>query len=407
MFFNKAKKNSLPAREQLRRHQEVTGHCFCEEHEATFGSARQFQAHNRMTLHFTSFECMDCHRNFVSQRALDDHFAGKDHTRSETGARDKGPTDKATAEVLALLEEANLKCEACDQTFIDTKAFKQHKESVKHNPLSDLHCPMSAECGRVFTSPSALAFHLESGGCKSGMNRLKLNGIAHAHDIDRIITSAENASLTTTKLKIGTSDDTVLSKLGLSIGGLSISASNNIGTMIDCDDNSSQNDDLESSEAVLTTTFSGSRGWSSSNVGVPLPLDDAGDERPYISASGKFTPSKTCVYNSTVDVATFDSVKNAWPCNICSRSFRKKGSLLDHLNSPAHAPKIFRCPAALLGLSETKPTLAFKTLSGMAQHIESGACTGGKEALSRIVSIFESKIKAVVGSGVKLLRNST
>lgn len=76
------------------------------------------------------------------------------------------------------------------------------------------------------------------------------------------------------------------------------------------------------------------------------------------------------------------------------------------MNSVVHAPRVFHCPTDLPGLPGNKlaPTLHFKTLSGLAQHVEAGSCKGGKAMLGFIVGLFEKQIEAKMGKSVKLLK---
>ncbi|PSR77478.1 hypothetical protein PHLCEN_2v7909 [Hermanssonia centrifuga] len=60
---------------------------------------------------------------------------------------------------------------------------------------------------------------------------------------------------------------------------------------------------------------------------------------------------------------------DAYECILCHRTFRSLSALNAHLNSPAHADKIFRCPRGFSGCGSE-----FKTLSGLMQHVESGSC---------------------------------
>jgi hypothetical protein len=57
----------------------------------------------------------------------------------------------------------------------------------------------------------------------------------------------------------------------------------------------------------------------------------------------------------------------AYECFLCNSTFKTLESLNQHLQSPRHDDKIYRCP---------KPDCRaeFKTLSGLCQHVESGSC---------------------------------
>lgn len=106
-------------------------------------------------------------------------------------------------------------------------------------------------------------------------------------------------------------------------------------------------------------------------------------------------------------------------CPICppsrTRTFKPR-ALQQHLSSSVHAKVYltlvqktpdeisFHCPLALMkGSSVKKPLKHFSTVSGLAQHIESGACHGGKETLRRAVEYLQNKMKTMGLGGVKLL----
>lgn len=60
--------------------------------------------------------------------------------------------------------------------------------------------------------------------------------------------------------------------------------------------------------------------------------------------------------------------------------------------SPVHAPKIYHCPTALVGHGGKSVEKRFATLSGLASHVESGACRGGKKTLSKVLSFINEKL---------------
>lgn len=98
-------------------------------------------------------------------------------------------------------------------------------------------------------------------------------------------------------------------------------------------------------------------------------------------------------------------------CPLCGerlREFRTLQAFRNHLASPVHAPKTFHCPVDLLPSTrkgKTGKTLIreFSTLSGMAQHIESGACEGGRRMLEGAVQFVEEKLKELGFKEVRLL----
>lgn len=96
-------------------------------------------------------------------------------------------------------------------------------------------------------------------------------------------------------------------------------------------------------------------------------------------------------------------------CPLCPnrRPFRTAVALEMHVNSAAHAPKIFHCPLIPIqdlpaGTKEVK-IKSFSTLSGLAQHLETGACRGGLAAFRRVFEYAEEKLAALGLGNVKLL----
>lgn len=102
----------------------------------------------------------------------------------------------------------------------------------------------------------------------------------------------------------------------------------------------------------------------------------------------------------TVDINEDDDIIEL-PRHICEECPADRGqfpnalALFRHKNSPAHDPIVFNCPArANMALDSSQPRneqnewidetfdrhqRGFKTLSGLAQHLEKGACDGGMQ----------------------------
>ncbi|KAK5134787.1 hypothetical protein LTR08_006162 [Meristemomyces frigidus] len=402
---------------QLWQHQHDADHCWRREHRLPFTTAAGLRAHRMAEPHITGFECLICDQEFSTQQGLDDHLNDKIHPEALTSGH-----SAAADAAKAATEEANLHCVECDRGFIHLGAYRQHKDSVKHKPLSDLQCPLSTGCGTTFTSPSALIFHLESGSCKSGMNRLKLNAVVHQHDTARHITDEKNVAGLISAASSVDSLKSKMSSMSLASSGSAVAAgsvtgltskmsslsftSSGSGVVIDTPDDSDDASVIsESSGVLLTPSITTAHSRTTSFGGViltPTGASDALSEWSYINGAANMTPT-TSAAASTTDTITYQNPNGTWPCTMCDKTFKKHGRLLQHLNSVAHATEIFHCPTALVGLHTGGTSKAFKTLSGMAQHIEAGTCAGGRGTLDMIVGIFESKIKAATGRDVKLL----
>ena len=53
--------------------------------------------------------------------------------------------------------------------------------------------------------------------------------------------------------------------------------------------------------------------------------------------------------------------------------------------------------------SKKKAIRQFSSVSGLAQHLESGACDGGKGTFGRVVEYVQEEIKGMGFDGLKLL----
>lgn len=64
-----------------------------------------------------------------------------------------------------------------------------------------------------------------------------------------------------------------------------------------------------------------------------------------------------------------------WECYLCHREFDKKHALNQHLNSPVHKQKVYRCPNAkrLCGKE-------FVALAGLFSHLESESCASRRSS---------------------------
>jgi hypothetical protein len=97
-------------------------------------------------------------------------------------------------------------------------------------------------------------------------------------------------------------------------------------------------------------------------------------------------------------------------CPLCPnrKSFHSVQALQSHLSSLVHALKMFHCPLSLMlsSLSKTEVWNAmkhFSTLSGLTQHIKSGACVGETVMLRKAVEYVEGKLREAGWRGLRLL----
>ncbi|KAL8776439.1 MAG: hypothetical protein Q9213_008273 [Squamulea squamosa] len=330
---------------QLQNHQRSKGHCYCCECDRFFGSQEAQAQHLRSTIHVSQYRCVECERDFSSEQALQQHLIDK---------KTHGPSQHS----IAPLDDGTYTCDKCDRDFPDHKALKQHLESVVHRPLNQLRCIASTKCKRRFTSPSALLHHLESGACDSGLTRASLNNLIRSHDTGNMIT-------------FGTQ----------------------LGTLPDSDADDWNSSGL-SSPGLLTPSSHDSDTYSGFMGSCLTPLD---------------LPADYFVRNTAQSLVNRAGKLLCPLCPASSRGFRTMQALENHLASPAHAPKIFHCPVNVMSSEkEEKQTEAlikeFSTLSGLTQHVESGACDGGRKMLEGAMEFVQEKLNELGFRDVKLLK---
>ncbi|KAI7363919.1 hypothetical protein KC354_g6106 [Hortaea werneckii] len=408
-------------------HQKQMGHCYCREHDLEFPSTDEFRAHKRAVTHVKDFTCIICNnREFSTQQGLDDHLREFSHTLRSSKANDAGSQAARLG-----VEQRNRYCLDCKKQFPSLKAFCQHKSSPKHNPLSELTCPLSTECKKVFTTPSALIKHWESGFCKSGMNRLRLNAIAHQHDTGNHITySANKAKAVFQAASIASLVDSVVKLYMGSSRGAGICygdaiPSEDIEVVSQASDSTlvggngvpvytpsattSSNSSDGSWKVIPTPSASITSGSSNTGDAILTPRSSVANsisEWSFIQNDLATSPS-TSGKSSSGETVTQTNSDGGFPCPTCDKKFQTQRQLLDHLNSPVHEAKIFHCPTDMGGQPHARGEKKFKIMSGMAQHVEARACAGGMETLKRVVGIVEEKVKQATGMELRLLRSSS
>ncbi|KAL8671397.1 MAG: hypothetical protein Q9168_004110 [Polycauliona sp. 1 TL-2023] len=373
---------------ELQNHHRVTGHCYCRECDKSFGCKSELKEHRRRvhehpcgqcTLVFDSAArlcahqrktnhcyCQECDRCFSDQQAHSQHLRSAIHVSqfrclecerdfsSEQALgqhlkdkKDHGPPERS----ITTVEDRIHECTECDRQFPNRDALEQHLTSVIHRPLSNLKCIASSKCRARFTSPSALLHHLESGFCRSKLTRASLNQLIQGHDAESMIT---------------------------------------FGALVQQPPDSVDEDEISTELFIsgIVTPSSRASDTYSGLGGAPLGLSTfSGPEKSSVSQTGKLL------------------------CPMCpatSRGFRTMEALESHFDSPAHAPKVFHCPTNLTGSNKkgkrTEPLIKdFSTLSGLTQHVESGACDGGKQMLEEAMKFVSGMLKNLGFKEIKLL----
>ena len=366
----------------LQQHQKSTAHCHCRDCGRFFAHPDALKQH-RSALH--SFTCAGCNRVFAIQEALQQHQKSLNHcycrqcdrffVHSEAlGQHLRSPVhatqfhccdcdrdfvheqalnqhvrDKTHEYLLPRKKSSFMlcdwKCEQCDRGFKDEKGLEQHRLSVIHKPLSDIKCVGSKLCRKRFTSPSAWLHHLESGACPSKMTIDKLNSAVQSNDIERVISTGD-VQLTRTPTELDMSET------------MSITES-----------------------PIFTPTTDESLEWD--------------------SQSGMLTPVSG---NSRLSSEILSLAKRL-TCPLCPlnrKPFVSLEAMEHHLSSSIHSPRIFHCP--VYGEEVFQSIKSFKTLSGLMQHLESGACRGGRATFKKTIQYIELNLGKAGLSKLRLLK---
>lgn len=324
-------------------------------------------------LSVTQFRCCDCKRDFKDDVALANHLrSSKVHkpragTEGNKNRRKQKQQDKSRKQD----EKGRLgaKCKECKKTFQTQDALRRHLKSVRHNPLSNIECLADMKCKKRFNCPSGQIQHLESGKCVSGMTRAKLNAAVAVNDIRGIITTGGDAVVQWS---------------------------------------------LEDTPSVTSTSSS----QTASPILTPTSTDFLDSYPP--SAIGTPTSTLTASTNLPSMVTLWSRIgTDPQACPLCPPSSTRKfkpGSLRQHLSSKVHAQvsahlpspmsnKIsFHCPRSLMDGESKKAVKQFSSVSGLAQHLESGACAGDKGTLRRVIEYVQEEMKNIGLGELKLLK---
>ena len=365
---------SFPGLCALEDHQRAKAHCYCQICTIFFTSESKAVTHFE-TFHASQFRCCDCERDFPNEDALEQHLANKVHRRipcqvceqdfGSKPALDRHIVKEHHASVNPKREfwPQNIHgCYICQRRFLTKVSLDQHLTSLKHHPLSDLGCVTSDKCKRRFLSPSALLHHLESGTCRSGVDRDIINNLVQDNDVERIISSGPNNSHNL--LPDGVSESERSSSTGTPV--LTPTSS-------------------EASSPVMAAT-------ADNSGDQPLSFQSLGASSH--SASGSITPTSSHMHS-----------------NLGSSPFQLQNRPLSFPTSSAHSlshyrkSPLFHCPGAL---TRSTPHGAsprnFTTLSGLAQHIESGACGEGTATLKKAMDFVQERLEKMGLGSIRLLK---
>ena len=227
--------------------------------------------------------------------------------------------------------------------------------------------------------------HLESGACKSKMDRKAIDALLRKHDTGNIIT-IEGAGEAATPAILPSWSSTS-----------HISSASTVFEEVETDSEG------EDSGGVIFTPTSSPPRRGSVDSGAPTPI---GLPTPTAIGSYGFTRALTPLSGGISELES--RLRDPRVCPICSKRFNNPGGLAAHIASPVHAVPKYHCPKEFLegmGMKMDRHGVerTFRTLSGLAQHIHVRACTADKDAWVKMLQFLEEKLGGLGYDGVRLL----
>ncbi|TFK42099.1 hypothetical protein BDQ12DRAFT_625021 [Crucibulum laeve] len=130
-------------------------HSYCQRCNEHYDSDAELYEHYDEEHYY----CRKCNRFFENQYGLDEHYRQS---------------------------QAHHYCAPCKRHFLSASNLQSHMNSSVHKPKSVM-CPLKG-CGLGFVSTSAMILHMESGNCRSGMDRATVNKVVRHYDRNNVIT---------------------------------------------------------------------------------------------------------------------------------------------------------------------------------------------------------------------------
>lgn len=363
----------------------------------------------------SQFHCCECDEDFDTQSVLTTHLNNK---------------IIHPPRVVVVLAPSAGYCEECKKTFSSAKALEQHQTSVIHHPImQSMTCLGGKGCKRMFHTPSGMLAHLESGACASKLTRDMIDDLVIANDPTNIITDpvaiqtrARDRMMITSSMYTSSTDGSLMfTPSEVSIDSNSTASNNWNGIFTDSNDSdgtitpgyvgSSSDSEADSDNPQFTSSgASYTDSISSSPYGyLPTPSNSSDSSSGVFlttsnSGSGIFTPTSAASLSSQL-------ITNKFTCPMCpasTKQYKNIDALHVHMRSQIHAAKIYHCPPASLMLgsdhkSTGKQQRSFATLSGLSQHVEAGACEGGKATFNTAMSFVNEKLRNMGLGDLKLV----
>ncbi|KAH7097935.1 hypothetical protein BKA62DRAFT_661354 [Auriculariales sp. MPI-PUGE-AT-0066] len=156
---------------------------WCDYCDRSFGTPRALWQH---IANSPAHECDHCYYHFDDIDDLDDHRHAE-HISCSQCDEEWWLADGDALHEHNLRVHGERYCRDCRRVFMGVSQYRSHRNSSKHAPKDNI-CPYRVRgCLGTFVSAAALALHLESGSCVSGMTRADVNARAIAADRNRVI----------------------------------------------------------------------------------------------------------------------------------------------------------------------------------------------------------------------------
>lgn len=340
--------------------------------------------------------CIPCKETFAGKSSTDDHYKKfHDPTRAfEFGCLECGQSFSSNTILIKHIRShpAKLKleifsCEPCEKEYNKRSDLYKHLRSESHLRLK---CFGGSKCRRTFATPSAMIMHLESGACKSKIDRKGIDQLLQQHDTTNIITI--------------TGAPAAAQRLPAELPQL-ITAHHAIVEVLSDSDSDSETGVILTPNSSQSPFFSGHNSTSISEDGVLLTPSSM-DGSTYSNADGSFIPDGAHTPSSGAgfsEVEFHDKLMTLLICPVCRKKFSSYVGLQMHVSSPVHSPPIYHCPLSLLELGAEGKERNFKTLSALVQHLEHGSCEGGVETFKKAMEYVQGRMITLGLGNMQLL----
>ncbi|KAF8539761.1 hypothetical protein BDD12DRAFT_82802 [Trichophaea hybrida] len=375
-----------PTCEKFKREEYV-----CPDTKNTFMSKASFDSHQQKNHQVgLQYHCTDCATDFPSNCAL------KRHPKNDAAHK------KRAMGVL---------CEPCGKTFASGAKYDAHLLTKSHKKAGKFKCFAFPQCTRKFSTKAGMLSHLESGACKSGLNRQKIDDVIRQHDTSNMILKVGAGSSSQTIQDAAPNHPTPAParSIGEADADSDSDSDSDGGCTIILTPTTETSFSRRASFAEIHTPSSTLSGFATPHSyatplhqegfsNIPTPSSAlSGYSTPQFFTSefveafppGALTPSFTLSGLSTPH-SNITGFGNGRVCYICNRTFMSPKILQMHLEGLAHAPRIYKCPTFLFATlpHSEKPHRDFKSLSGLVAHLESGACKGGRRRWRRRLGLW-------------------